>query len=439
MVASFVVLIALGAHDFQLQTADGETHYGRLVEVSTDHVSLDTEQGKVSVPLENLADVTPVADIAPAAAIAAAKATLWVELVDGSRLAATGYRVTKGRATITLVDDQSAQLPTSAIRAVRFLPATAAKTSASEATADQADTDRTPEDEAPQDPAPMPPTAAAPPPNASHEAADWARIVETDTAADLIVVRKKESLDYQAGVLGDVTDTIVGFKLDDEKIDVKRTKVAGLVYYHAAGKKLPASHGQVLDEAGSRLEIAEVSLESETLKVKTPAGFEAAVPLDKLAAFTGRVQYLSDLEPISASWRPLVAAAGQPASAEAFFRPRRDQAIDGGALRLDGHSFAKGLSMVSRTEMVYRLPQGQFKRLKALAGIDDRARPAGDARLEVWGDKRKLFETDLRGDRPSVPIDVDLRGVGRLRIVADFGAEAEIMDLVDLCDARILQ
>lgn len=433
MLPSCLLLIAFAGQDFQLQTAGGEAHYGRLVEVSTDQISLDTQQGKVSVPLENLADVTPVADISAAAEAAATKVALWVELVDGSRLAAAGYRVTKGRAAISLVGDQTVQLPTSAIRAVHFLPERKNPVPESEPAASDDDTanDNTGKKEAT--------SASGRPQGANREATDWARILETDAAADLIVIRKKESLDYQAGVLGDVTDTIVGFKLDDERIDVKRTKVAGLVYYHAAGKKLPASHGQLRDAAGSRLEIAEVSLEAETLRVKTPAGFEAAVPLETLAAFTGRVQYLSDLEPVSASWRPLVAAAGQPTSAETFFRPRRDQAIDGGALRLDGHAFAKGLSMVSRTEMVYRLPPGQFKRLKALAGIDDCARPAGNARLEIWGDKRKLLETDLRGDQPPVPVDVDLTGVGRLRIVADFGAEAEIMDVVDLCDARILQ
>jgi hypothetical protein len=437
--ASVIVLMALAAPDFQLQTAEGETHYGRLVEVSTGQISLQTQQGKVTVPLENLTDVTPVAELAPAAENAA-QATVWVELVDGSRLAATAYRVAKGRATMTLVGGQTAQLATTAIRGVRLLPAADAPEAKGPASGDR------PSDEAPEDSPPKPAAAATRPASAAgsttaerDEAADWARILDADSAGDLIVIRKKGALDYQSGVLGDVTDTTVGFKLDDEQISVKRSKVAGLVYYHAAGKKLPASHGQLVDRSGSRLEIAEVSLDSGTINLTTPAGFRATVPLDRLAALTGRVQYLSDLEPVSAKWHPLVAAAGQPPAAEAFFRPRRDEAVDGGDLRLDGKSFAKGLSLYSRTEVVYRLPPGQFKRLKALAGIDDRARPVGNARLEVWGDQRKLFETDLRGDRPPVAVDVDLTGVSRLRIVADFGDEAEVMDVVDLCDARILQ
>lgn len=388
-----VFFAAAAPPDFQVQASDGEQHYGRLTALSAKEVALDTQMGPLALSFDKVADITPLEK--PAAP--ADKPSVWIELVDGSLLVGLAYDVSEGRAKITLLDRQVTELPTRTVAGVRFVD------------------------------------------TAGEMAAQWAAIAESERTGDLIVIRRKTALDYQAGVLGDVTAETVGFKLDDETLSVKRTKVAGLLYYHPAGKKLPRGFAQLVDAAGSRLELAEARLSGDKLKVKTPAGFERIVPLNQVAAVTGRVQYLSDLEPESAVWTPYASAAGQPDSLAKLFRPRRNEAVDGGELKLDGVSYAKGLAMYSRSELVYRLPPGEFKRLWALAGIDDRARPAGAVRLVIHGDDRKLLETDVAADQAPLPIDLDLTGVRRLRILVDFGPRAEAMDLFDLCDARILQ
>lgn len=391
---SLLVLLAVAAPpDFQVQTSDGERHYGRLTALSAQKVALDTQTGPLEMSFDSIADITPLEK----PALPADQPSVWVELVDGSVLVGLTYVVSEGRAKIKLLDGEAAELLTRAVAGVRLID------------------------------------------TADDLAAQWAAIAEAERTGDLIVIRGKTALDYQAGVLGNVTADTVGFKLDDESLSVKRTKVAGLLYYHPAGKKLARGFGQLVDAAGSRLEIAEARLAGDRLTVKTPAGFERTLPLDHVAAVTGRVQYLSDLEPESAVWTPYASAAGQPDSLAKLFRPRRNEAVDGGELKLDGVSYAKGLAMYSRSELVYRLPPGEFKRLKALAGIDDRARPAGAVRLVVHGDERKLLEADVAADQGPLPIDIDLTGIRRLRILVDFGPQAEAMDLFDLCDARILQ
>lgn len=388
-----VLLAATAAPDFQVQASDGEQYYGRLTAVSAKEVVVDTQTGPFTLAFDNLADITPLEK--PSAP--ADKPTVWIDLIDGSLLLGLSYDVEDGRAKIKLLDGQMAEVSTKSVAGVRFVE------------------------------------------TAGELAAQWATIAESDRTGDLIVIRRKTALDYQSGVLGEVTTDTVGFTLDDEKLSVKRGKVAGLLYYHAAGKKLPRSFGQLVDAGGSRLELAEVKLSGDRLIVKTPAGIERNLPLSQVAAVTGRVQYLSDLEPQSAIWTPYASAAGQPDSLARLFRPRRNEAVDGGELKLDGVSYAKGLAMYSRSEVVYRLPPGEFKRLKALAGIDDRARPSGAVRLVIHGDDRKLLEADVAADQVPLPVDLDLTGVRRLRIVVDFGPQAEAMDLFDLCDARILQ
>ncbi|HEX5444777.1 MAG TPA: NPCBM/NEW2 domain-containing protein [Pirellulales bacterium] len=376
-----------------MQTSDGEQFYGRLTALSAKQVALETQPGPVTLSFDDVADITPLEK--PAAP--AERPSVWIDLVDGSRLLGASYEVSAGRAKIKLLDQQVVELSTRAVAGVRLIDTSGA------------------------------------------QAAQWATIAEAERTGDLIVIRGKTALDYQAGVLGDITAETVGSKLDDEALSVKRTKVAGLLYYHPAGKKLPRGFAQLVDAGGSRLEIAEARLAADRLTIKTPAGFERTVPLDQIAAVTGRVQYLSDLEPESALWTPYASAAGQPDSLARLFRPRRNEAVDGGELKLDGISYAKGLAMYSRSEVVYRLPPGQFKRLKAVAGIDDRAQPAGAVRLVILGDDRKLLEAEVAADQEPLPVDLDLSGVRRLRILVDFGPRAEAMDLFDLCEARILQ
>jgi hypothetical protein len=95
--------------------------------------------------------------------------------------------------------------------------------------------------------------------------------------------------------------------------------------------------------------------------------------------------------------------------------------------------------MYGGTEVTYRLPPGRYRSLTALAGIDDRARPEGDARLLVYGDEKLLFEAVLTGRDKPLPVEIDLSGVNRLKLKVDFGEGQEVQDHVDFCDARIMK
>ncbi|HVX10627.1 MAG TPA: NPCBM/NEW2 domain-containing protein [Pirellulales bacterium] len=394
ILSAYVLATVLTASaDFQLQTTDGQTYYGNLVAFGADGVEFETPQEKVKIPLARLSDVSRVNRPQPPGT----KPAVWLELIDGSQLLGARYTVQERVAKIELGGEQVVELPTAAIAYVRFQQFE------------------------------------------GELASQWANITVDEPTGDLIVIHKKGALDYQAGVLGDITDTTVAFKLDDEDLSVKRARVAGLVYYHAVGKELPASICQLVDLAGSRFEVARAKLVDDKLEVTSPAGLKRSVALDQIAALTARVQYLSDLQPESATWTGYVSGPNLPDSVKRSFLPRFNEAVDGGELRIGATVYAKGVAMCSRSELVYRLPPGQFKRLIAVAGIDSRGRPAGAVRLLIYGDGKPLVESDVTGNQEPLAINVDLTGVSRLKIVADFGPGGDVMDLFDLCDARILQ
>ena len=98
--------------------------------------------------------------------------------------------------------------------------------------------------------------------------------------------------------------------------------------------------------------------------------------------------------------------------------------------------FSKGLAVHSRTEAVYYLP-GRFHRFRTTAGIDDDFRPRGSVPLILRGEGKTLWEATLSGAEPPRAIDVDVTGVRRLTILADFTGDLDVAGHAILGDARV--
>ena len=107
-------------------------------------------------------------------------------------------------------------------------------------------------------------------------------------------------------------------------------------------------------------------------------------------------------------------------------------------MKLAGKAYKKGVSLTSRTELVYKVP-ARSKRFMALAGIDDNVGNLGSVQLEILGDGRKLYSGKLTGADEPVELDLDLSGVRRLTILVDFGDDLDVADHLNLCDARIVK
>ncbi len=105
-------------------------------------------------------------------------------------------------------------------------------------------------------------------------------------------------------------------------------------------------------------------------------------------------------------------------------------------LKLDGKAYAKGLSLHSRTDVGFRLP-GRFRRFKALVGIDDAVRPGGDVQVEIRGDGSCCGKAGFAVPTPAKALDLDIAGVKRIDILVDFGADLDVADVLDLCEARM--
>jgi hypothetical protein len=341
-----------------------------------------------------------------------------VELVDGTLLPADDIRIAKGRLSLLLaVPGATSQtpiaIPVAQVTAVRLKPLQGAA-------ADQ-----------------------------------WQEIREQEFASDVLLVAKRggENLDYVEGVLGDIGANKIEFKLDDEPLEIDRAKAAGFIYFRRNRESGPDPRCVLQGRSGLRASASSVRLADSLLHVKMLAGLEVTWPLSDIesADFSaGKLRYLSDIQQVTVQWAPLVAFPSGADAAAKYGQPHRDQSAYGGPLTLlfgdaDSlappsrlRSFNKGLAIHSRTEMLYRLPPG-FTRFMATAGIEPASAPAGNVQFLVYGDDRPLLETAIAGQQPPHEIELDIKGVKRLKIVVDFGQNLDTGDWLNLCDARLVK
>lgn len=395
---SLLLVAVLAAPQFEVQTLSGDSASGKLAAISSDALTLDTASGERTFPMKDLLNALPAGTPKPGV-----RAPVVAELIDGTRLQAEAVQSTDGVATLKLAGDRTVQVPIKQLRWIR--------------------------------------TPAADEPAGKYETS-WSDILAGNAAGDVLVIRNKGKLVATDGVVGDISAENVAFTFDDNKLDVKRTKIEGLIFAKTAHDELPQAVCAIGAADGAVWQATELKLLDGQLELKTPTGIAFKLPLDEVAKLDfsqGKLVYLSDLDPESFEYQPYFALAEPLDTISGFYRLRRDVGLEKQPLKLDGKHYRKGLAMHSRSKVVYRLP-GKFRTFTALAGIDDAVRSAGgQVSLEISGDGKSLWKGDVRGGEPPQPLELEIAGVKRLEILVDYGAGEDIADHLDLCEAKVVK
>ncbi len=382
------------AVEFEALTADDRKQVGTIASFDSETLKLQTKDGEVSVPTAELMALTQLKpdkmyDGAPKG---------WIDLMDGSSIAAFQWTLDGDTAHVTLLDGQTMECPRQALASIRFQPAV--------------------------DPI----------------AGQWTGLVQKKHNGDIVVVRKEDHLDFLLGIVRGVTADSVAFEMDGEVLPIRRTKLFGIILLRPAGIELPDAIGRLTDAYGSQWSVRSFSL-AKQFEWSTPAAVamqrspEAILKIDFTA---GKVLYLADIEPQSIDWTPFFPMDTELPSRRTFFQPRRNRGFDSDVLTLGGAEFGRGLVLHSRTEVVYHLPN-EASRLRATAGIDDRVRPQGSVVLVIRGDGKPLYEATLTGTDPPAELDLDVAGIRRLSILCDFGEMMDVGDQLNLCNLRVVK
>ncbi len=379
-----------------VETLAGETVAGHLVALSTDSVTISTDSETVELPADEVLSIS----FAAAQVRAASAAPVHVLLVDGAAIVADQITTDRSGAHLQLggTDESRLTLPSDAVANVRFNAGLAGRVAE------------------------------------FHQIAGQAR------GTDLLVVDTGEALDYLEGTVAAIEDERILFSMDGETLRVKRSKVAGVIYFRGENE-MAAPPIHVVTHAGSRFPATSLQLNEDQLQLATAGGWNVELPIDRVLRVDlsgDKVVYLSDLQAQREVWQPFFEQPQLPAALIAYRRPRRDAGFGTDALHLDGRTYRRGLALCSHTEIEFRLPAG-YSRLLTRAGIDDRMRPAGHVELTIVGDKQQLLHTTLSGSDEPQDIDVDISGARRLVLIVGFGADLDYSDYVNLCEARIVR
>ncbi len=389
----------------EVRQLSGETVTGALVEMSESSVVIKgDDDSTITVPTADLLGITPQLESSGAEERRADASEdtqgIPIVLADGSRLWGATINVIEGKASIkSRTGETEWSLPGRSLASVRFVEAS---------------------------------------PEIDEQ---WDEIEAMNHSTDVLVVNREDSLDYLEGVIGDLTGETVQFDLDGDELSVKLSKVAGLLFYQAPGATPTESVCRVLGRDDTSLVASHIGLESDGLHVTTTSGVELDLPWSDVRYIDfslGKVAFLSDLQPEVERWTPYFEARQLPSTTAEYYKPRRDLAFDGQPLLLAGQTYSRGLAIRSRTELVYRLP-GKYRRFIAVAGIDDRMRPLGHVKFQVYADQQMLLDREISGGDEPLPVDINLTGATRLRVVVDFGQDLDISDHFNLCDARIVK
>jgi glucose/arabinose dehydrogenase len=111
---------------------------------------------------------------------------------------------------------------------------------------------------------------------------------------------------------------------------------------------------------------------------------------------------------------------------------------DGGAIALNGVTYAKGLGAHAASEIVYTIPSG-CSQFFAAVGVDDEVGANGSVQFQVWADSTLLFQSaTLTGNSTTVSVAVALAGQNQLRLVVTDGGDGIAYDHADWGSARFL-
>lgn len=118
---------------------------------------------------------------------------------------------------------------------------------------------------------------------------------------------------------------------------------------------------------------------------------------------------------------------------------QRRQSVMERELIIAGKKFARGLGTHSNGSIIFNLPEGRFKKFKALVGRDDNIAD-GKISFEVWLDDKKVFDSGIMAKAtPAKEVEIDVSGAKTLELRTLDGCDGITSDHGDWVNARLEQ
>ena len=110
-------LLLLAPAEVTIESLDGSRTTGQLISLSGDILTVESSDGPVEIPFQQLLTVQPITPPDPLPA----EASSWIELLDGSLLEATAVEIKEGTLEATIRSGARVSIKTRNIRHTRLV------------------------------------------------------------------------------------------------------------------------------------------------------------------------------------------------------------------------------------------------------------------------------------------------------------------------------
>ena len=396
-------LLSQTSESMRVELSDGSTVEGRLQSIGGASVTLTVDGEEQTLALDG---VTLIRSNPPSAENASATQ---VFLVDGSVLRCQSLAAKDGKLALQMIDESTSSIATRLVDFVQFLGS-----------------DVKPD-------------------------ADWQTLIADERESDALVVRRDKKLQMVDGVIGTITDLAVSFTAGERTADVKRERLAGLLFYRRYSEEAIPPKFVVELTDGSAIRATSLSIDQQRAAVVSMCGAELSFTTDAIATINfreGRSVWLTDLEPASNTWTPLLAGSAVLEKLKEFSVSRFDRNFSGRPLEvlalnetagtLARKEYSRGFAIKGGGKLSYIVGK-QYKKLTGLIGFDPNANSAGVVKLIVQVDGVNRIEKVLKAsemERP-LPIEIDLSDASRIVFEVEYHDRRGVGDILHAVDMKL--
>jgi hypothetical protein len=253
---------------------------------------------------------------------------------------------------------------------------------------------------------------------------------EENRTEDVAIVERGGRAMALRGAVRHIDSDRVLFTWKERELPLPWERLAALSF----SRPLPRRSSCTVRLRGGDVFTGRVVAGDETTVTLSSAVFDRLVlpwsRIERIECRSRLVTFLSDLVPERYEFTP-------------FFQKQwdyaRDRTLTGRPIRLAGQEHEKGVTMHSRSSLVYAIGR-EYRQFAAVVGIADEMSGRGDVTLAVLGDGRILWEaTNVRGGEAPREALVDVTGVRELSLHVDFGEALDLSDHVCWASARLIR
>lgn len=249
---------------------------------------------------------------------------------------------------------------------------------------------------------------------------------------DQLWIEVNGDLQMVKGVIEKVDADTIEFEWEEQKRQFGREQVYAIVTADIVDVDRPENAALVELSDGSRISGENLELKDDTLHLTYLGGRPLQFPwryITRITVNTGRLAFLSDLQPTSIRQKMIVAPARSW---------QRDRSVVQQAMKVGGRAFRKGIGMTSGTQLKF-LAGAQYDFLNATIGIDDGTNGRGDCIFVVTGDGEELYRQAMRGGDRARDIKLNVGGIDQVALTVEYGNDLDLSDHANWGDIRLVK